>query len=85
MKVEVRLFATLARYLPEPSESGSATVEIPEGSTARQLVSVLGIPAGIPVVILVNGQDATPDQTLRDGDTLTLFPPLAGGSAAHFS
>lgn len=85
MKVEVKLFATLARYLPEPSESGSATVEIPKGSTVSQLVSVLGIPAGIPTVILVNGQDATPDQTLRDGDTLTLFPPLAGGSPARLA
>lgn len=81
MKVEVRLFATLARYLPEPSKSSSATVQIPEGSTVRQLVRVLGIPDQMPAVILVNGRDATPDQVLKDGDTLTLFPPLAGGSA----
>jgi len=80
VKVEVKLFATLANYLPESSDGGSPTVEIPDGSTVRQLVRSLGIPDRMPSVILVNGRDAAPDQVLEDGDLLTLFPPLVGGA-----
>jgi len=79
VKIEVKLFATLAGYLPEPSNGESATFEVPDGSTVRQLVSSLGIPDAIPAITLVNGRDADPGQVLRDGDVLAMFPPLAGG------
>ncbi len=80
MKVELKLFATLARYFPEASDGGSAPVDVPEGGTVRRLLSALGIPDQIPLMILVNGRDAAPEQVLEDGDVLTLFPPLVGGS-----
>lgn len=79
MKIEVRLFATLAAHLPEGSEGGSATLEVSDGSTVRQLISSLGIPEVMPAIVLVNGRDAAPEQLLADGDVLTMFPPLAGG------
>lgn len=79
MKIEVKLFATLARYLPESSVGSHATVEVPDGSTVRRLVSSLGIPEEMPAITLVNGLDATPEQVLVDGDVLAMFPPLAGG------
>ncbi len=85
MKVELKLFATLARHLPEASDDGSATVDVPEGSTIRQLLNALGIPDQMPLMILVNGRDAAPAQTLEDGDVITVFPPLVGGSQCRAS
>ena len=79
MRVEVKLFATLASYLPEPSNGGSAIVDVPDGSTVRQLLRMLGIPEELPAIALVNGRDAVPEQVLEEGDVLTMFPPLAGG------
>lgn len=79
MKVEVRLFATLAPYLPPGSRDGAAVVDVPEGVTPRDLVQKLGIPADLERVVLVNGADVPTDRLLRDRDVVTLFPPLAGG------
>lgn len=79
MRIEVKLFATFAGYLREASESGSAILDVSDGSTVRQLVSSLGIPEEMPAITLVNGLDVTLEQVLVDGDVLAMFPPLAGG------
>jgi molybdopterin converting factor small subunit len=79
VKVEVRLFATLAPYLPPGGRDGAAVVDVPEGATPRDLARVLGIPMDLERVVLVNGTDPPADQPLRDHDVITLFPPLAGG------
>ena len=79
MRVEVRLFATLARYLPPGSREGATTIDIPDGATVRELARGLGVPPDLERVILVNGRDASPDQPLHEGDVVSLFPPLAGG------
>lgn len=79
MKVEVRLFATLAAYLPGDEEGGSVTLDLGEGSTVGDVVRSLRIPGDLPFLTMVNGRDAALDQPLADGDVLSLFPPLAGG------
>lgn len=80
MRVGITLFATLARYLPEGGRDGVAFLEVPEGSTVGDVARALGIPAILPRVILVNDEDADADRRLRAGDSVTLFPPLAGGA-----
>lgn len=80
MKVEVKLFATLAMYLPSGEQGGSAIIEVPDGSNVSQVIHRLGIPDEIPRVILINGLDGDSEQSLCDGDTLSVFPPLAGGA-----
>ena len=79
MRIEVRLFATLVPYLPRDGREGAAVLEVPEGSTVRDVVRRLGIPADLERVTLLNGGDSAPDAALRPGDILTVFPPLAGG------
>jgi molybdopterin synthase sulfur carrier subunit len=79
VKVEVRLFATLTLFLPADGRQGVATLEVPEHSTVRDVVQHLGIPADLERVTLVNGGNATPEDTLHAGDVVTVFPPLSGG------
>jgi molybdopterin converting factor small subunit len=79
VRVEVRLFATLERFLPPGSRGGTAILDVPEGSTASDVAQRLGIPAGLERVLLVNGREASPERTLAPGDVLDLYPPLAGG------
>jgi molybdopterin converting factor small subunit len=80
VKIEVRLFATLARFLP-PGDvaAGSATLELPAGSTVRSLVARLGIPDEVAGIVLVNGRDAAMDRVLARDDVVDMFPPLMGG------
>lgn len=79
MRVQIQLFATLARYAPEGSAPDAVHLEVPEGATAVLVLSRLGIPEGFECLMLVDGRDAEPGQVLRDGAVLSLFPPLAGG------
>lgn len=80
MKIEVRLFATLRDVLPPgPAATGTTTIDLPAGATVADVGRVLGIPGDLARVALVNGEDAGPERRLRDGDVVTLFPPLAGG------
>jgi sulfur carrier protein ThiS len=80
LKVEVHLLATLSRYLPPDSRESVILVELPGEVTAKDLVAHLGISDDLPAVMLVNGIDAVPSQRLNEGDVVTLFPPLSGGS-----
>jgi molybdopterin synthase sulfur carrier subunit len=79
MEVKVKLFATLRECLPESSDGKSCQMEIEETTTIEQIITQLKIPEEIPKIILVNGRNGTIDQTLNDGDELSIFPPVAGG------
>ena len=83
MRVEVRLFATLACYLPEDNHRGAACLEVATGSTVADVARVLGIPSDLSRIVLVNDRDAPDHQALTAGDVVTLFPPLAGGAGAR--
>lgn len=80
MRVEVRRFATLERFLPPHGRDGVAVLDVPDGSTAADVAGRLGIPAGLERVLLVNGRETEPGHALAPGDVLDLFPPLAGGA-----
>ena len=79
VKIEVRLFANLARYLPPGTRGGATTLEVPADATLASLVGRLAIPDDLPRLMLVNGRDATPGHRLVAGDVVILFPPLVGG------
>jgi len=78
MKVKVKLFATLRNYAQD-ADTGICNLELKDNSTAESVFKHLKIPAGIPIILLINGQQATRDEYLEDGDTLNIFPPIAGG------
>ncbi len=79
MEVKVKLFATLRDFLPENSDGKSCQMEIDETTTIAQIITKLKIPEEIPKIILVNGLSGTIDQPLKEGDELSIFPPVAGG------
>jgi molybdopterin converting factor small subunit len=78
VRVEVRAFATLRSFLPQASRP-AAILDLPDGSTIRDVVRCLGVPEEMAVIALLNGREAGADQALRGDDVVTLFPPLVGG------
>lgn len=79
MKVKLKLFATLRDYLPEGNDGHSCTLELSENTKVSDLFNQINIPAEIPKITLINGLQKDPDEILKDGDTLSVFPPVAGG------
>jgi molybdopterin converting factor small subunit len=80
MKVEVRLFALLERYLPPDASGDAASLDVPPGTTVRDVIELLEIPKDLSCLTVINGRDASPEQLLAPGDVLSMFPPLAGGA-----
>jgi len=68
-----------AAYLPPGSRDGVVVLDLPEDATVSDVMRRLGIPADSTRVVLVNGHDAAPEQSLAPDDVVAVFPPLAGG------
>lgn len=79
MKIELRLYASLGRYMPERKPGPSETMEVVEGSTIRSLLEILKVPLDSVKIIFLNGLHANGDEVLKDGDRVGVFPPVAGG------
>lgn len=80
MKIQLNLFASLSRFLPEQPKSGfSNLMEIEEETTIKSLLENLKVPADLPKIIFLNGVHANETAVLKEGDRLGIFPPLAGG------
>jgi molybdopterin synthase sulfur carrier subunit len=78
MRIEVRLYATLRRYVPSAVE-GIIAVDVPEGSTAGDVIAKVNIDAEEVRILMINGRSSPLDKTLAEGDRMGLFPAVGGG------
>ena len=79
MRVEVRVFATLRRYLPELGIGEPKILQVPEGTTLDEIRAQVGLPAEEVRVYMRNNRQAEPDDPAADGDRITFIPAVAGG------
>jgi molybdopterin converting factor small subunit len=82
MTVTVRLFGELKRHAPPGQPARAVRLDVEPGTTVVQLILQLGIPYGGEegqMVAAVNDVEVDHQSELHDGDTLSLFEPLAGG------
>ena len=80
MKIEVKLYASLARYGHEGSVGKPPqAMEFAEGTTIKGLIEALKVPAEAVKVVFLNGIHASGDEVLKEGDRVGVFPPVAGG------
>jgi molybdopterin converting factor small subunit len=79
MQVEVRVFATLRRYLPELGIGEPKIIQVEPGTTLGQLQDKLGLPGEEVKVIMCNNLQADPEDLVNDGDRITYIPAVAGG------
>ena len=72
--IEVRFFATLR------DGRGKVTqISMEEGSTAGDILRCFEIPAEEVAILLINGFHSKPEDPVKDGDVISLFPPVGGG------
>lgn len=74
MELQIKLFATLRE-----GRGKIVNKEFPSPITAKQVLESLSIHEEDVAILLVNGVDGKLDQTLEDGDVLSIFPPVGGG------
>ncbi|MEN6321251.1 MAG: MoaD/ThiS family protein [Syntrophaceae bacterium] len=80
MKIEVNLFASLARYMRDKTGiQGSRLLEIEEGTTIIDILTRMEVPLDKVKILFLNGIHATGDEVLKEGDRVGVFPPVAGG------
>jgi len=71
----------LRKLLPSDSDGTKATLEVEDSLTVAELIEQLQIPKEMAQLVLVNGINIEGEysRTLQEGDTLSVFPPVAGG------
>jgi sulfur-carrier protein len=74
MEIKVRLFATLRE-----GRGKELFTTMDAHATPADVIDQLDIPMEEVAILLVNGRDATLDQALSSGDTVSIFPPVGGG------
>jgi sulfur carrier protein ThiS len=84
MKITFKLFATLTDYLPAHArQSNVMELEVPGDASISQIIEPFGLPPKLVHLVLVNGVFVEPAdrlaRTLKEGDVLAIWPPIAGG------
>ncbi len=83
MNVTLKLYATLSDYLPPDAQHNRVRVELSDHATVGNLIDRYNLPPKLTHLVLINGHYIAPEArastTLRDGDTVAVWPPIAGG------
>ena len=75
VNIELKLFVTLAKYLPNTKTS----YQVEQGTTVGELIGILGIPEDLVKLIFINNIRSKRDAVLKNNDRVGMFPPVGGG------
>ncbi len=83
MKVTLKLYALLGKYLPPEAKKNEVPLEIEDGTSVTALLDRYNVPREMCHLVLINGSFVPPGTRdaalLKDGDALAVWPPVAGG------
>jgi sulfur carrier protein ThiS len=83
MRVTVKLYATLGDYLPAGSRNNRVEVVAAEDASVSTVLAPFALPPRLTHLVLINGVFVPPEERatsfLKEGDTLAVWPPIAGG------
>jgi sulfur carrier protein ThiS len=84
MQITFKLYASLTQYLPaDARESNQLKLDVPADASVEQIIAPYNLPPKLVHLVLINGAYVPPEQrlsrTLREGDVLAIWPPIAGG------
>ena len=83
MKIRIKLYAALGKYLPDGALKNEADIEVAKGTTPEAAFTSLNVPLEQCHLVLINGVFVPPRErairNLADGDHLAAWPPVAGG------
>jgi sulfur carrier protein ThiS len=79
MIVKLRCLSIYRQFLPPEAADGEIEVDVSPGMKATDLLQRYGIPVDRSSVILVNGVTPKQGDQLQEGDSIFVFPAIAGG------
>jgi sulfur carrier protein ThiS len=84
MRITFKLFAMLQDYLPvEAKKDNALALDLKDGTTILQVIEHFGLPLKSCHLVLVDGNFVPPTErgarALKEGETLAIWPPIAGG------
>jgi len=80
VRIEVRLYATFAKFGPTQRAGNPLDVKLEDSASLMDLIHKLEIPEEDVHLSIVNGRIIHDSmQTLQNGDRVGLFPPIGGG------
>lgn len=81
--INFKLYASLADYLPADTDGNRVSIELADDATPYQVIDRFRVPREQAHLVLLNGIYLNPDErdkpAFSDGDTLAIWPPVAGG------
>ena len=84
MQITLKLYASLTDLLPAGADKHAVRVDIATDATVNAVVDQFNVPRAMAHLVLLNGIYMNPEERdqqhkLKDGDTLAIWPPVAGG------
>ena len=79
MKIRVKMIANYRDALPPGTERGIVELDVPNGTTVYDAISLYDIPLNDESVIVLNGLTVDLSTPLQEGDMITAFSAIAGG------
>ena len=83
MNVRLKLFASLADFLPNGAKQNEVMLDVADGQSVGALLDQHNVPRDACHLLLINGRFSPPaeadDVVLKEGDTVAVWPPVAGG------
>ncbi len=79
MYLRVKLFATLAGYIPGVKSGVPFDVEVPKGIMLADLMKYLKLPEKEVKIAFVDGRKESLNFRLQSDSEVGIFPPIGGG------
>ena len=82
-QINLKLFAQLQSYLPDSASKNAIVLDCAKDHSINAILTGLDVPLERCHLVTVNGVFIPPEQRadkkLTDGDTIAVWPPIAGG------
>lgn len=79
MQIDVVVFATLRKYLPDLKLGETRKLQVLPGTTMADVCNQLGLPCEEVKVIMRNNRQVEWDALVADGDRIAFIPAAGGG------
>jgi sulfur carrier protein ThiS len=83
IRITLKLFATLARYLPDGARRNQIGIDVASPTTVNGVIETLHMPPELVSLVVLNGEILLPGERASrrfvNGDVLAIWPPVAGG------